>query len=268
MADYFPFDSGPGSNVTEAQWGLMAKNWLGTGVIKGAINEFQVYADSSGMQVKVKSGQAWIEGFFFQVVTESVIPISIANSSNPRIDRIAIQVDWTNNIISLIAIQGTPAASPTPPALTQGSAIWQISLAQVYVGANVSTIAAGNVTDERNFVKNANAIQGKYTNLVLQNGWAAVGGYATPGYLLDEMGFVHLRGSAALGTTTSGTVIATLPAGCRPINTIFVQITTYFSSSSINSALQINPDGTITCYGNVGNTNLSFDMFPVFKAEQ
>lgn len=149
MADYFPFDRGPGSNVTEAQWGLMAKNWLGTGVIKGAINEFQVYADSSGMQVKVKSGQSWIEGFFFQVVTETVVPISAANSSNPRIDRIAIQVDWTNNIISLIAIQGNPAASPTPPALTQGSAIWQISLAQVYVGANVSTIAVVNVTDER-----------------------------------------------------------------------------------------------------------------------
>jgi len=46
-------------------------------------------------------------------------------------------------------LTGTPAASPTPPNVTQSSTIWEISLAQVYVGAAVSTIAAGNITDER-----------------------------------------------------------------------------------------------------------------------
>lgn len=151
MADFFPFDSGQGSNVTEAQWGLMAKNWLGTGVIKGAINEHLVYADSSGMQVKVEGGNAWIQGFFFQTTTETVLPISPADATNPRIDRVAIQVDWTNNNISLIVLQGTPATSPVPPVLTQSSAIYQMSLAQVAVGANVSTIASGNITDERLF---------------------------------------------------------------------------------------------------------------------
>lgn len=155
---YFPFATGSGSNVTQAQWGQMAQYWMSTGVIKGALNELSVYADSTGMQCKVKSGNAWIQGFYFQSDAEVVMPISAANATNPRIDRVALQVDWTNNNISIIILQGTPASSPTPPALTQNTSLWQISLAQVYVGANVSTIAAGNITDERSFTQNANIV--------------------------------------------------------------------------------------------------------------
>lgn len=146
---YFPFDAGAGSNVKEAQWGMMAQNWLGTGVIKNILNEFLAYADSTGMQVKVKSGQAWIEGFFIQSDAETVMPISTANPTLNRIDRVILRVDWTANTIAIAVLTGTAAASPSPPALTQNVAKWEISLAQVYVAAAAATIAAGNITDER-----------------------------------------------------------------------------------------------------------------------
>lgn len=149
---YFPFDSGQGANTTEAQWGQMAQLWLNTGVIKGKLNELSVYADSTGMQAKVKSGQAWIQGYFFQTDAEIVMPISAADASNPRIDRVVVRVDWTANTIALAVLQGTPAASPSAPAVTQNTDLWEISLAQVRVNAAVSTIAAGNITDERIFV--------------------------------------------------------------------------------------------------------------------
>jgi hypothetical protein len=151
---YFPFDSGSGANVTESQWSLMAKNWMNTGVIKGALNELLIYADSTGMQVKVKSGQAWMQGHFFQSDAEETLSISNADSTNPRIDRVIVRVDWTANTIQLAVLSGTPAASPSAPNLTQNGSRWEISLAQVYVGANVSTIATGNITDERDFTEN------------------------------------------------------------------------------------------------------------------
>jgi hypothetical protein len=205
MADFFPFDSGPGSNVTEAQWGLMAKNWMQTGVIKGALNEHLTYADSSGLQVKVKSGNAWIQGFFFQTTAETILPISTPDVSNPRIDRVAIQVDWTNNNISLVVLQGTPAASPTPPALTQSTAIWQISLAQVYVGANVSTIAAGNITDER--------FPSPLITPTLLNGW--VKNYQCH-FWKDPDGTVNYNLAIMNGSTGVNTTIMIFPAGYRP----------------------------------------------------
>lgn len=52
-----------------------------------------------------------------------------------------------------------------------------------------------------------------WTALSLVNGWAA-SGTVVPAYYVDPLGFVHLRGALAGGTT--GTVCATLPVDARP----------------------------------------------------
>lgn len=137
--------------TTPDLWSKVARNWLGTGVIKAYLNELQVYADSTGMQVKVKSGAANVQAIYFDSDAEEVLAIAAANASNPRIDRIIVRLDLPADTIDFAVIQGAPAVSPTAPTLTQNNTRWEISLAQVYVGANVSTIATGNVTDERVF---------------------------------------------------------------------------------------------------------------------
>ncbi len=150
---WFPFDSGSGANVQELYWGKMAKNWLSTGVIPGWGNELGVFGDSTGMQVKVPSGRAWVEGFFYEQdgllwpnITKA---ISTADATYPRIDRVVLRLDTVANTISLVVLQGLPAASPTPPSLTQTSAQWDLPLAQITVDAAVATIAAAKVKDER-----------------------------------------------------------------------------------------------------------------------
>jgi hypothetical protein len=169
---YFPFDSGAGANVTEAQWSKMAQNWLSTGVIKSYNNELSVYADSTGMQAKIKTGAAWIKGHYFEADAEEVLAIGTADGTNPRIDRIIVRLDWSLNTVQLAVLQGTPAVSPTAPALTQNTSRWEISLSQVYVGANVSTISAGNVTDERYFVSDkVKGIAGE----MIQHGFGSIG---------------------------------------------------------------------------------------------
>ncbi|WP_035430852.1 hypothetical protein [Bacillus sp. UNC322MFChir4.1] len=150
---YFPFDSGPGSSVTEIQWKEMAQHWMDTGVLLGTFNDLGVYADSSGMKVKVRSGATWIEGHYFKSDAEEIIPIATANATNPRIDRVVIRLDWSTNKISLEVLQGTPAATPVAPALTQNTGRWEFPLAQIRVNAAVATIAANMVTDERTFAQ-------------------------------------------------------------------------------------------------------------------
>jgi hypothetical protein len=130
-------------------WSKVARNWLSSGVIKAYLNELQVYADSTGMQIKVKSGAANVQAIYFESDAEEVQAIAAANASNPRIDRVIVRLDLPADNIDFAVIQGVPAVSPVAPALTQNSTRWEISLAQIYVGANVSTIASGNVTDER-----------------------------------------------------------------------------------------------------------------------
>lgn len=248
---YFPFDSGAGANVTEAQWSKMAQNWLSTGIIKSYNNELSVYADSTGMQAKIKTGAAWIKGHYFEADAEEVLAIGTADGTNPRIDRIIVRLDWSLNTIQLAVLQGTPAVSPTAPALTQNTSRWEISLSQVYVGANVSTITPGNITDERYFVGNANTQSENWINAVYQNSWTTNDG--TPlGYFKDNFGLVHIRGSITGGSTANGTVIFTLPLGYRPQYKQHFVIPAYTNTTWGTCEILVNTDGTVALQSGSG----------------
>jgi hypothetical protein len=150
--EYAPFDSGAGANVTEDTWRKMMK-FAGSpsGVLRGQDSALAVFGDSSGMQVKVPTGQVWIEGHWGRVTSQKTVAITAAHASNARKDRIVARADFVNNKIELDVLTGTPAGSPTLPSLTQSSSIWEISLAEVAVAAAATTITSGNVTDRRTF---------------------------------------------------------------------------------------------------------------------
>ena len=146
---YFPFDSGAGATSREDRWRLMASLWRDTGIIEGLLNNLQCYADSTGMQVKVKGGVAWIEGFYFSSDAETILTISTSDPTNPRIDYVTARVDWDTNTIGFVIIVGTPAASPSAPSLLNTATQYDMPIAKVTVPAAAVTIAAGNVLDAR-----------------------------------------------------------------------------------------------------------------------
>lgn len=161
---YGPYSSGGGSTLSDAQWGEFAKALLGTGVIKGALiagsagNDFAVTAPGSGMTVNVGTGQAMVYGHWCQNDASSAQTIGAADPSNPRIDRVVLKHDVTAKTVSIVVKAGTPAPSPSAPSLTQTPSTWEMSLCQVAVGAGVSSISNGNVTDERTYAVPTGAV--------------------------------------------------------------------------------------------------------------
>lgn len=153
MDVYLPFDTGPGANVTEDGWRKMMRHVNGSqsGVCKGFQNDMQVYADSTGMQVKVKTGECLMRGHYGSNDTEKILPIAAAHATLARIDRVIIRADFLNNVISLEMLTGTAASTPAAPAVTQSSTIWETSLATVSVAAASVTVAAAAVIDDRVF---------------------------------------------------------------------------------------------------------------------
>lgn len=142
----WPFEN---IDTSETQYSQLFRN-LGEGPVEGHGFELEPYADSTGMNVKVKSGQALVRGHYYDSTGTETITIPAADSTNPRIDRIVLRLDPTANTILLHRLAGTPNASPAAPALTQtDGAIYDLPLAQVYVAANATNIAPGDVTDER-----------------------------------------------------------------------------------------------------------------------
>lgn len=140
----YPFEN---TNMLEWQWQSMATWWFHNAVCYSLGNNLEVYADSTGMQVKVKDGQAFISGTFFYSTATEVLPIAAANPSLPRIDRVILKLDSAANKIDFAVLTGTPSSTPAAPSVGAG----EMSLAQVYVGAGVTTIAADKITDERVF---------------------------------------------------------------------------------------------------------------------
>jgi hypothetical protein len=111
-----------------------------------------------GMSVVVASGWAAIVGTtqsnmgVYTVYNDAntTLTITTANPTNPRIDRIVATVQdafysGSFNDVIFQVIAGTPAGSPVAPATPANS----ISLATVLVGAAVTQINAGNITDTR-----------------------------------------------------------------------------------------------------------------------
>ena len=145
----WPFENIDTSETQFSQW---ARN-IGEGVKTGALNELEVFADSTGMQVKAKSGQAMVRGHYYQNTAQETLTVTAADLTNPRIDTVVIELDPSANTILLKVIAGAPAVSPSPTALVQtDSGVYQFKLAQILVDAGATTIAAEKVTDYRTYL--------------------------------------------------------------------------------------------------------------------
>lgn len=131
--------------------------WASTGTIGSA--SLAVSPNSPvGMSVRVASGWAAIVGTtttnmgvytIFNDATDT-LTITTADPTNPRIDLVCATVrdafySGANNDVIFQVIAGTPAGSPVAPSLPANS----VSLATVAVGAAVTQINAGNITDTR-----------------------------------------------------------------------------------------------------------------------
>jgi hypothetical protein len=127
---------------------------LTTGYFAGSGGELAVTASSpADMNINVATGEAWIQGYYYKNTASKVLAVTAADGSNPRIDRVVLELDLvTNRLINLKMLDGTPAASPVAPTLTQSGTTYQITLAQVYVAAGATSLATGTITDERDTV--------------------------------------------------------------------------------------------------------------------
>lgn len=125
---------------------------MGSGVIPNAGNEFIPTLDSVNRLVNIGTGSAVIRGFFTNGSTTTSTGAPAASGS-PRIDRLVLRLDRTAvtaaNWIKPVIITGTPAASPTAPAIQSSlstSGQWDLPICQYRAETNGSLTS---LIDER-----------------------------------------------------------------------------------------------------------------------
>ncbi len=179
------------SAIERADWfsKLLQSNSAHAFVVPDYGNELKVVADSPvSLDVIVRSGALEFRGWMYENTDDEVLTLAAANGSNPRLDRIVARLTppWTEQKIRVAVITGTPAATPSLPALTQTADIYEIDLAWVWVATSATTIAQTRIWDQREFAANLyEMLIGGQENLIknseflgLDNGWTIVKGPA------------------------------------------------------------------------------------------
>lgn len=125
---------------------------LSTGLLHENLTpQLAVKASGTDLRTYVEPGEAIMKGHLYQNTENLYLTHSTANATMDRIDRVVLRLDERNEarFIKLFVVEGTPSTTPQAPALTRNSSVYELSLAQVRIRANTSTINPADVTDER-----------------------------------------------------------------------------------------------------------------------
>lgn len=129
----------------------------------------QVAVASSNVELKI--GAAIVRGTAYLNDATLTLAIAANASGNARIDTVVLRKDYTAQTIRAVVRQGTPAASPVPPTLTQTASTWEIPIADVAVANGFSTITDSNITPRHEF---CNVGNGTFIDGVVNNSGAAL----------------------------------------------------------------------------------------------
>lgn len=151
MADGYGlfWNSNSGDRKYDAQsFEKWLKKFFTSGVFEG---DLQVLA-SSGMTVQVQTGYSNVNGKVGLFESATNVTLNAANSRYPRIDTIIIERNDVNRVIQIDKVTGAYTGEnpqPTAPIWDEAQGIYQLVLAQIYVGAGVSSISQEDITDKR-----------------------------------------------------------------------------------------------------------------------
>ena len=119
---------------------------IGNGVLRSINDDLNVSA--SGMAVTVAAGRAWINGRYYYNDAPITFAAVTAPTGGSRYDRVILRLntDLGGRKIELMYVQGTAANTPTKPAPVRDGNIYDLVIADIFVGTNATSVV---VTDTR-----------------------------------------------------------------------------------------------------------------------
>ena len=119
---------------------------ISNGVLRGVDDDLKVMA--TGMVATVGVGRAWINGHYYVNDTAYSFSAVSAPIGGARYDRVFLRLNKELAVrsVSLVYQQGTAGNNPVKPAPTRNGNIYDLVLADIYVGTNATSVT---VTDTR-----------------------------------------------------------------------------------------------------------------------
>ncbi len=135
-------------------------SFIGNGVFVEQSDSLMVQP-SSGLNIKVQVGKAWINGYFYSL-TEQPKTLALARGDNryARIDRVICRLNMENRLIEIKVLEGTPSSNPVAKDIERNDAHYDLVLAEVAVSAGATSISAKDITDKRQDEKVCGVVAG------------------------------------------------------------------------------------------------------------
>jgi hypothetical protein len=124
--NYFPFDTGPGAGATPDRWRRMARNFYGSGVVPGYLN--QCIPSLAAGVVTIGTGAMWIDGFY----GENTVAKTVGVSGNGMV---VGRMDPTGRTIQYLFVP-----NQTVPSQAGVTGIYEIPIMQVAGGTTGTDI--------------------------------------------------------------------------------------------------------------------------------
>lgn len=135
-------------------------SFIGNGVFVEQSDSLMVQP-SSGLNIKVQVGKAWINGYFYSL-SEQPKTLALARGDNryARIDRVVCRLNMENRLIEVKVLEGTPSSNPVAKDIERNDAHYDLVLAEVAVSAGATAISAKDITDKRQDEKVCGVVAG------------------------------------------------------------------------------------------------------------
>lgn len=126
-------------------------SFINNGVFAEHADQLQVMSMATpSMQVTVRKGQGWINGYWYENTDELYLPIEVADGVLHRIDSIVLRWGSSERTMWLAVKRGVPAISnPVAPALTRNADYFELQLATISIPASSISITQAQITDTR-----------------------------------------------------------------------------------------------------------------------
>ena len=136
--------------ITSAPFRKLIKQLVKEGVDPTNSASLQVYATGE-MTVTVNPGFGVVDGLLALEDESRTLAVTANDGTYDRIDTVVLRLDDNDNVrlCDLYIVQGTPASSPVHPDLTREGSIYELGLADIFVGAHSTRITTDKVTDTR-----------------------------------------------------------------------------------------------------------------------
>lgn len=143
-------DSKPDRLYLAEQFAQFFGQFIGNGVFASNSNNLQIVENTTpSMNLIVRQGSAFINGYWYESDADMELSIDIASGVNERRDLVVVRWDLTTRSIYIAVVKGEDNSTAIRPELTRNENIFELGLAEIYLPRGNTSIGNALITDLR-----------------------------------------------------------------------------------------------------------------------